>query len=274
MKKRKGLIWKIPLIILGVLTVAFGVLSVIPIKTTMINHRGFSNKAPENTLSAYRLSAEKGYKFVECDVTFTADGVPVLLHDDTVDRTTGRTLGENIRDLTYEQVLQFDFGYEDKFGDKFKGEKIPTFYEFISLCEELSLSPYIEIKNKSGAHAYTDEQIKHLIDTVKASSLTEVTWISFNYDILLKIKEFDQRARLGYTKNKITDEVITDALSLKSDSNEVFINANFGYLTPRRIRAVKKAGLGLEVWTVNIRALAVILSPFVDAITTNNIIYK
>ena len=52
-----------------------------------INHRGWY-KAPENTLSAYRESAANGFKYVECDVQFTSDGVAVLLHDDTIDRTS------------------------------------------------------------------------------------------------------------------------------------------------------------------------------------------
>ena len=272
MKKRLKLLPKIFFIFFSVLLIAFGVLSIVPIKTTMVNHRGYSKKAPENTLSAYKLSYEKGYKYVECDVDFTLDGVPVLLHDGIIDRTSNATGNINIRDITYAQALEYDFGYEDKFGNNYKGEKIPTFYEFISLCETYSLSPYIELKG--GTHRFTDEQIKLLINTVKSSSIKEYTFISFSYSLLEKVKNYDDTARLGYVINKIENNDLEKAIKLKTNNNSVFINANFGYLTPKKIKSVRNAGLGLEVWTVNFRAVCVILSPFVDKITTDKVIYK
>lgn len=54
----------------------------------LVSHRGYNAIAPENTMSAFQKSYEYGYKYVETDVTFTADGVPVLLHDDSIDRTS------------------------------------------------------------------------------------------------------------------------------------------------------------------------------------------
>ena len=56
-----------------------------------INHRGYATVAPENTLPAYQLSAKKGFRYVETDVLFTSDNVPVLLHDITIDRTSNGT---------------------------------------------------------------------------------------------------------------------------------------------------------------------------------------
>ena len=73
-----------------------------------VNHRGYSAIAPENTLPAYRLSKEKGFRYVETDVSFTSDGVPVLLHDASIDRTSDGT--GKIAEMTFEQVRQYDFG--------------------------------------------------------------------------------------------------------------------------------------------------------------------
>ena len=73
-----------------------------------INHRGYSAEAPENTLAAFRMSKEMGFDAVECDVRFTKDGVPVLLHDEKVDRTSNGK--GKIGDLTLEQVRKLDFG--------------------------------------------------------------------------------------------------------------------------------------------------------------------
>ena len=134
-----------------VITVIFSLVVVLialnlrPFNVKFINHRGYSAHAPENTLTAYKQSHKMGYKYVECDVDFTLDGIPVLIHDSTVDRTSNVKTGENIREITFEKARSYDFGYPDKFGDEFKGVKIPSFSEFISLCVELDLQPYIEI---------------------------------------------------------------------------------------------------------------------------------
>jgi glycerophosphoryl diester phosphodiesterase len=74
----------------------------------IIAHRGASGSAPENTLPAFRLAAELGADAFELDVRLTADGVPVLLHDRTLDRTTDRT--GPLRALTLKQMRQVDAG--------------------------------------------------------------------------------------------------------------------------------------------------------------------
>ena len=238
-----------------------------------ISHRGYSNYAPENTLTAFKQSHKMGYKYVECDVEFTLDGVPVLIHDSTVDRTSNAKTGENIREITFEKARSYDFGYPDKFGDEFKGEKIPSFSEFISLCVELDLHPYIEIKSQGGKNAYTTENVKTLVDIVNQYGLLDnVTWISFNYDILQKIKIIDKTARLGYLKNKITPEVINDTLLLKTGENEVFLSVNFGYLSNSKVRLCKKAGIPLEVWTVNSKVILKQLDAYVSGVTTDVIL--
>ena len=108
-----------------------------------INHRGFSTEAPENTIPAYIMSKNKGFTYVEADVSFTSDGVAVLLHDATIDRTSDGT--GNISSMTYEYALQYDFG--SWFSAEYAGVKIPTFTEFVTLCKRLGLHPYIELKS-------------------------------------------------------------------------------------------------------------------------------
>ena len=106
-----------------------------------VNHRGYCTEAPENTLSAFRLSKKMGFRYVECDVSFTSDTVPVLLHDSTVDRTSNGS--GNISAMTLEQVKALDFGSWKS--AEYAGEKIPTFEEFMLLCKQIGLHPYIEI---------------------------------------------------------------------------------------------------------------------------------
>ena len=73
-----------------------------------VAHRGASTEAPENTLIAYKIAKERGFTMAECDVTFTKDGIGVLLHDDTIDRTSDGS--GNIKNLTLAEVRQYDFG--------------------------------------------------------------------------------------------------------------------------------------------------------------------
>ena len=65
-----------------------------------VNHRGYSTVAPENTLPAYKLSKKMGFDYVETDVCFTSDNIPVLLHDGTIDRTSNGS--GDIDNMTFE----------------------------------------------------------------------------------------------------------------------------------------------------------------------------
>jgi len=86
-----------------------------------IGHRGAARFAPENTLAGIDKALELGFEYIEIDVRSTRDGVPVLLHDTTVDRTTDGS--GRIADLTWDQVAQLDAG--SWFGPEFAGERIP-----------------------------------------------------------------------------------------------------------------------------------------------------
>lgn len=88
----------------------------------IIGHRGASAAAPENTLAAFRLAQEQGAHGIEFDVQLSADGVPVVIHDDTVDRTTGGR--GRVTDLTLAQLQSLDAG---------QGEPIPTLAQIFDL---------------------------------------------------------------------------------------------------------------------------------------------
>ena len=228
-----------------------------------VNHRGYSAIAPENTLAAYRLSAESGFNAVECDVNFTKDGYAVLLHDDTIDRTSNGT--GSISALTLDEVRALDFGsWKSPY---YKGEKIPTFDEFISLCKKLSLHPYIELKS-----SLTADQAKILVDTVeKHGMLDKVSWISFKSASLAAISAIDETARLGLVTGDITESTITTANSLKTGYGEVFIDAYYT-LTADEINLCKNANLALEVYTVNKVSDVKALDAYVSGVTSDYIV--
>ncbi|NUQ83409.1 MAG: glycerophosphodiester phosphodiesterase [Anaerolineales bacterium] len=91
----------------------------------ILAHRGASAHAPENTLAAFQLAVEQGADGIELDVKLSADGQVVVIHDATVERTTGAR--GRVKDMTLDELRSLDAG--SFFSDKFKGEKIPTLAE-------------------------------------------------------------------------------------------------------------------------------------------------
>lgn len=228
-----------------------------------VNHRGDYN-APENTLSAYRKSAENGFTMVECDVSFTKDGYAVLLHDDTVDRTSNGS--GRIDSLTLEEVRALDFGSWKSV--EYAGEKIPTFEEFILLCRNLSLHPYIELK--SGA---TAEQAKQVVQTVIRYGMRgKVSFLSFEADLLKAVTEVDPEARIGYVVSVVTIKNILSAMELRTGKNEVFIDSYYLSAQPSAVAMCMEQFLPLEVWTVDTESDILALDPYVSGVTSNTLI--
>lgn len=226
-----------------------------------INHRGYYT-APENTLSAYKLSAKHGFKYVECDVSFTSDNVAVLLHDDTIDRTSNGS--GSIANLTYNQVLAYDFGSWK--ASTYTGEKIPTFEEFISLCKKLGLHPYIELKTG------TEAQIKNLVSIVKKyGMLNNVSWISFSISLLGYVYSANNKARLGVCSNTIDSSLITNLLALKNENNEVFIDCLYSAITNENVELCINNDLPLEVWTLNDESILYSLNPYISGVSSDNL---
>lgn len=148
----------------------------------MTAHRGYSSMAPENTLPAFRLAGEYGFWGAECDTAPTADGVWVIMHDDTVDRMTD---GEGkVKDLTYAEIraLTVDAGSNV---ERFPETKVPTLTEYLDVCKEYGLHPVIEIKGNA-----TVADMDSLAALLSARGEKDMfTLISFGRAQLSRIKE-------------------------------------------------------------------------------------
>jgi len=235
-----------------------------------INHRGFNTIAPENTLPAYKLSKQMGFNIVETDVAFTSDGVAVLLHDGTINRTARNADGTpisssiDIGSITYAQALNYDFGIW-KSAD-YAGTRIPTFLEFITLCKRIGLDAYIELK-PTGT---TDARVQGLIDVVKACGMKEhVSWISFYPNLLTYVKNYDSNARIGILTESITSTLIETALALKTDDNEVFIDSDV--YDSNAVSLCLDADLPLEAWTINSESVMKNLDTYISGATSDSL---
>lgn len=120
-----------------------------------IAHRGAGKLAPENTLAAFRLGAEHGYRMVECDVKLSADGVPFLLHDAKLERTTN---GHGIAgDLNWVALSRLDAG--SWHSRRFAGEAVPTLEAIARWCQANGVLLNIEIKPTPDTEALTGEVV-------------------------------------------------------------------------------------------------------------------
>ena len=123
----------------------------------VLGHRGIKAKYPENTMASFRAAIELGVDLIEFDVNVTRDGELVVIHDNSIDRTSNKT--GITRDYTLEELKSFDFG--GWFDEAFKGEKIPTLREVLTLVapfENLLLN--VEIKDMN--YETVDSTVKML----------------------------------------------------------------------------------------------------------------
>ena len=234
-----------------------------------INHRGANEYAPENTMSAFRISKELGFDMVECDVDFTIDNIPVVIHDSTVDRTSNGT-GE-VHSFTFEDIRKLDFGSWKS--TAYSGEKIPSFDEFILGCRTLGLHPYIEIKERDYINL---ELVTTLVNIVhKYDMQDKVTWISFGIDKLQSVVKVDKYARVGFIEEfmstSILDESINRIKTLDTGYNEIFYDLNLGLVNTSIINRLKEEKIKLEVWVVDSVNLITSADNYITGFTSDNL---
>ncbi len=119
----------------------------------VIGHRGAKAYAPENTLASIHAAADMGIEWVEIDVKLTKDDIPIIFHDEELQRCTGHA--GLVRDLTFKEIRELDAG--SWFGDSFTDEKIPTLEEALNIILERGLGLNLEIKPCPGREIETAE---------------------------------------------------------------------------------------------------------------------
>nr|XP_031847916.1 glycerophosphodiester phosphodiesterase 1 isoform X2 [Nomia melanderi] len=111
----------------------------------VVAHRGGAYDCPENSLTAFRNSKEKGCKGIELDLYLTKDNVPIVFHDPTIDRVTGKP--GIIKDMTWDQLKELDITHNHPLKDKFmEGEKIPLFDHALETCLNNEQRVIIDVK--------------------------------------------------------------------------------------------------------------------------------
>lgn len=207
----------------------------------VVSHRGGGALAPENTIPAVTAALDSGFEWVEVDVALTADRVPVLMHDATVDRTTDGT--GRLADLTFAQVQQLDAG--SWFGAGFAGTRVPTLEQFLTVLSASHGRAVVELKGEWDVEAGAA-----LVAALRAHGLERrVALASFHPGALLSTSGASPLAfRLLILKRLPRD--IAQAVS-GADARGVVVDWAAVARRPEVVDELREQGLRVVVYTVN-----------------------
>ncbi len=223
-------------------------------------HRGASGYAPENTLPAFKMAADMGADGVELDIQMTKDGVIVVCHDETIDRTSS---GKGwLKDFTFDELRRLDFRNGNT---AYEGVQIPTMEEVFDLLEPTGLLINIEIKTGIVFYEKIEEKILEL--TKRKHWEDRVIYSSFNHYTVRRIKELDSSAKTGLLYGDGPIDMPGYGHRLGADAlHPAFYNLQY----PDFMEDCRKYGLDVNVWTVNSAAeLRACREYGVNAVITN-----
>lgn len=229
-----------------------------------IAHRGGGRLAPENTLAAIRTGAQHGFAGVEFDVMLSRDSVPVLIHDETLERTTnGRGA---VADTAWMELATLDAG--GWFGPGFAGEPLPRYVDAAHCCVELGLWANVEIKPAAGFERETGRVVAGMTAAVWQSSPVAPLLSSFSIEAL----EAAAAAAPRVARGLLVEAIPTGWQDTATRLGCVSVHCDFRHLTRPLVRSVKDAGFGLLCYTVNDPETARKLYRWgVDALVTDRI---
>jgi len=209
--------------------------------TKYFGHRGYSGNYPENTMLAFQKAIEVGADGIELDVQFSKDGHLVVIHDETLDRTTTGT--GLVREHTLEELKSLDASF--KFTGKYGINQIPTLGEVLSYMSDKDAVTNIELK--TGVFEY--EGIEEAVwNCIKEHNVADKVIISsFNHYSILRMRKIAPELKCGL----LTDCWLINAGKYVHDLNVPCYHPAFRNLTPEITAELKEYGLIINTWTVN-----------------------
>ena len=215
----------------------------------VIGHRGAAGLAPENTLASFRTAIALGVDAVEFDLHVSRDGELVVIHDDTLDRTTTGT--GRIETLTLEEIHRADAGV--KWGPRFAGERVPTLREVIDLVGETAPPRFrlnIELKFGAGGKGKPEGFEQKVLDQVReAGMLARTTIQSFHHPSVALAKRLAPEIRAGLLVE--APEVPANPVPLVRRQGADLYAPNYRALNPELVERLHTAGIGILTWTPN-----------------------
>lgn len=228
-------------------------------QTKIIAHRGFSAIAPENTLIAFQKAIDCGADYFELDIHKTKDDSIVVIHNESVDKTSSNNMKGEISEMTYNDLTEVKVGYTKKFGEKYKNERIPTLREALELAKG-KIKVCIEIKVYG-----VEKEVVKIVNDLKLND--DVIIFSFYYPVITEIRQLDKNIPILFLKSKADKKTIEDAKLI--NSNAIGVGSKT-IITKEFLEVAHNQGIEVWKWTVDDEAeMQQLIDIGLDGLITN-----
>jgi len=208
--------------------------------TLNIAHRGASALAPENTIAAFERAVELGADVIELDLHTSQDGELVVIHDDTLDRTTDGSGPVHQRSLA--ELMRLDAGRW--FGEGFAGQRIPRLDEVL---DRFAGKVPLALEIKAGSTFFPGIEEKVVSALRERAAIDQAAVASFDHFALRRLKEIEPTIRTAALL--VGRPVSLSALAGPAKADGLALEASF--VTKTEVEACRASGLQLAVWVVN-----------------------
>ena len=232
----------------------------------LIGHRGVKDLCPENTLESIAMALELGLTFVEIDVKISKDKLPILLHDDTLDRTTnGNGL---VIDYDYENIRKLDAG--KFFYKKNTNIFVPKLEDTLNLCINNNGNLNIELKpNKN----FEKENTLQIYELTKNIHQIDIFFSSFDMNSILEISKLYPQSFRSFLLDDFKEYNIDDLINLSINNDLKICGLNIDLVSTDIIKKIKETNMSITVYSdknINLSKANEIFSLGVDSIFIDN----
>lgn len=210
---------------------------------SVIGHRGACAYAPENTMASFMKAYELGCRWIEFDVMCSQDGVPFIIHDDTLTRTTNGK--GKVGQVSADYLKGLDAGLW--FSKSFAKEPIPLLVDLIQWIDAMGMCANVEIKPFSGTERETTQTVLSLLNHYWPANKSGLLISSFSWEVLLYCKSIAPHRPLGFLLHKWDSRWFEKAQQLHCYS----VHLNHKILTKERVKQIKNKGYRVCAYTVN-----------------------
>lgn len=221
-------------------------------KIRALAHRGHPRKYPENTMSAYRAAYELGFSHLELDVQLSKDGVPILMHDITVDRTTNGS--GFVKDFTFAELRELTVG---------ENERIPTLQEALEFSKD-KINVSVEMKQMGNLHEGLEKATLEVIE--KTNMLGQVYVNSFDHYSVERLRKLSDEIELGVIQHGASPAIIPFMKEIKAK----YLSVRIEYLTDEFVSLCEKEDIQIVVWPVDYDWQFDIITKYPNVLSTTN----
>lgn len=209
--------------------------------TYIIAHRGASRYAPENTMPAFARAVQMGADGIETDVHLSKDGIPVLIHDESLNRTTsGKGL---VKEYTVHELKKLDAG--SWFSSHFKHTPIITLEEFLRWVKPYPVLINLELKTNVINYEQIEQRVCQLIESYNMTERTILS--SFNPASLSRVKEIQPAIQTAF----LTSQKIKHIISFLHDIHADALHVKYRIVNKDMIDMLRDENIPVRVYTVN-----------------------